>query len=52
VSLAVCQAVPLLGVSQCGWDVGDIDAWYCFILRIILYGVTIAEMIFYRIISF
>jgi hypothetical protein len=47
VSPAVCRAVPLLGVSQCGWDDGDIGAWYYFILRIILYGMTVADIIFF-----
>jgi len=46
VSPAVCRALPLLGVSQCGWDNGDIGPWYYFILRIILYGMKIAEIIF------
>ena len=46
VSPAVCPAVLLLGVSQCGCDDGDIGAWYYFILRISLYGMTIAEIIF------
>ena len=45
VSPAVCWAVPLLGVSQCGWDDGGVGPSYYFIVRIILYDMTIAEII-------
>jgi hypothetical protein len=41
---AVCRAVSQLGVSQCGWDDGDIGSLYYVILRIILHGMTIAEI--------
>ena len=44
VSPPVCRAVPLLVVSQCGWNDGDTGAWYCFILRTILYDMTNAEI--------